>query len=218
MDILRSARETLQKGVQSVELINRKTLSCALMGLFNELASTRCTNCSSELTVQNKIVDVCLLRENNSVWSRILQGLPSVQLSFMIRAASNTLPKVLNLVCWRYRTDPKCPRCRYHFPTPKHILSACPIALPQDRFTWRHDSILRKVLVFMRQQLKETGKLYGDLKKFNAMENPPSTVPIDILTTSDRPDIVFVNNDKEVTIIELQFCLIQITGLYQCCS
>ena len=35
------------------------------------------------------------------------------------------------------------------------------------------------------------------------MENPPSTVPIDILLTSDRPDIVFISKDKEITIIEL---------------
>ena len=35
------------------------------------------------------------------------------------------------------------------------------------------------------------------------MENPPSTVPIDILPTSDWPDIVFVTKDKEITIIEL---------------
>ena len=35
------------------------------------------------------------------------------------------------------------------------------------------------------------------------MENPPSTVPIDILPPSDRPDILFVSKDKEVTIIEL---------------
>ena len=34
------------------------------------------------------------------------------------------------------------------------------------------------------------------------MENPPSTVPVDILPTSDRPDIVFVSTDKEITIIE----------------
>ena len=37
------------------------------------------------------------------------------------------------------------------------------------------------------------------------MENPPSIVPIDILPTSDRPDIAFVSNDKETTMIKLTF-------------
>ena len=201
--IPRSAREILQKGVQSVELIDRKTLPRALKGLFKQLESTRCSNCLSELTVQNKFADVCLLEEDNRVWNRILQGLPSGQLSFMIRAASDTLPTPLNLIRWRYRTDPKCPLCRYRFPTTKHILNACPVALSQDRYTWRHDSILKKLLVFLRQHLKDKGKLFGDLKGFRVMENPPSTVPIDILPTSDRPDIVFVSKDKEITIIEL---------------
>ena len=35
------------------------------------------------------------------------------------------------------------------------------------------------------------------------MESPPSTVSIDILPTSDRPDIIFVSNDKEINIIKL---------------
>ena len=35
------------------------------------------------------------------------------------------------------------------------------------------------------------------------MENPPSTVPINILPTSDWPDIVFISKDKVITIIEL---------------
>ena len=36
------------------------------------------------------------------------------------------------------------------------------------------------------------------------MENSPSTAPIDILPTSDRPDIVFVSKDKKILIsIEL---------------
>ena len=130
---------------------------------------------SSELTVQNKFVDVCVVEEDNCVRSRILQG----QLSFKIRAPLDTLPTPLNLVRWRYRTDPKCPLCRYRFPTTKHILNACPIALSQDRYTWRHDSILRKLLVFLRQHLKDKGKLFGDLKRFRVMEKPPSTVSIE---------------------------------------
>ena len=139
--IPKTAREILQKGVQSVELIDRKTLPHALKGSFKESESTRCSNCLSELTVQIKFADVCLLEEDNRVWSRIFQGLhvPSGQLSFMIRAASDTLPTPLNLIRWKYRTDPKCPLCKYHFPTTKHILNACPVALSLDRYTLRHD-------------------------------------------------------------------------------
>ena len=121
----------------------------------------------------------------------------------MIRTVLDTLPKPLNLVGWRYKTDPKCPFCRYHFTTTKHILNACPIALSLDCYTWRCDSILRKLLVFLRQHLKDKGNPFGDLRGFRVMEYPPSTVPIDIMPTSNRPDIVFISKDKEITIIEL---------------
>ena len=68
----------------------------------------------------------------------------------------------------------------------------------------RHDSILRKLLVFLRQHLKDKGKLFVHLKGFRVMENSPSTVLIDILPTSDQPDIVFVSKDKEIITIELK--------------
>ena len=42
----------------------------------------------------------------------------------------------------------------------------------------------------------------GDLNGFRAMENPPSTVPLDLLPTSDQPDIVFVREDREIIIIK----------------
>ena len=36
-----------------------------------------------------------------------------------------------------------------------------------------------------------------------AIESPATTVPLDILVTSARPDIVFVHNDNTISIIEL---------------
>ena len=61
-------------------------------------------------------------------------------------------------------------------------------------------------MVFLRQHFKDKGKLYGDLEGFRVVENPPSTVPIDILPTSDRPRrycIHYISRHKEITIIEL---------------
>ena len=99
--------------------------------------------------------------------------------------------------------DSTCSLCGSHTSTTKHILNACPVALSQGRYSWRHDSILKKILLFLRQHLTGEGKLYGDLDGFRAMENPPSTVPPDLLPTSYRPDVVLVREDKKVIIIEL---------------
>ena len=74
-------------------------------------------------------------------------------------------------------------------------------------------SILRKLLLFLRQHLNDKGKLFGDLKVFRVTENPPSVVPIDILPTSDGPDIAFVSKNKQITIIELTVSL-QLARLY----
>ena len=137
------------------------------------------------------------------MWRRTLQGLPFNQLSFLLGAASDTLPSPLNLVRWRYLVHSKCPLCGSQFPTTKHILNARPVAPSQGQYTWRHDSILRKILLFLKQHLTGEGKLYGYIAGFRAVEHPLSTVPLDLLPTSDRPDIAFVRTSMEITIIEL---------------
>ena len=60
-----------------------------------------------KLTVQNMFAEACMLESKNKVRSKIQQGLPMGQLSFIFRAASNTLPTPINLDRWGYGTDPK---------------------------------------------------------------------------------------------------------------
>ena len=88
--------------------------------------------------------------------------------------------------------DSTCSLCGSHTFTTKYILNACPVALSQGQYSWRHDSILKKILLILRQNFVERGNLYGDLDAFRANENPPSTVPPDLLPTSYRPDIEFI--------------------------
>ena len=40
--------------------------------------------------------------------------------------------------------------------------------------------------------------LYGDIDGFRAIESPATTVPLDILVTPARPDVVFVHNDNVI--------------------
>ena len=51
----------------------------------------------SELTVQSKFTAIIELESQNNVWKRIQKGMPAVQLSFLLRAGSDTLPTPLNL-------------------------------------------------------------------------------------------------------------------------
>ena len=87
----------------------------------------------SKLSVQSKFLDACDLKKSNRVWSRILGGLPAKQLSFILRASSNTLPTLLNQRRWKMRFDSTCHLCKSNFPTVLHILNYCPTALNQKR-------------------------------------------------------------------------------------
>ena len=56
--------------------------------------------------------------------------------------------------------------------------NGCPSA---GRCTWRHDSVLRHILIFLSSQLSGLDVLYGDIDGFRAIESPATTVPLDIL-------------------------------------
>ena len=83
----------------------------------------------SKLSVQSKFLDACDLEKSNRVWSRILDGLPSKQLSFILRASSDTLPTLLNQRRWKMRFDASYHLCKSNSPTVLHILNFCPTAL-----------------------------------------------------------------------------------------
>ena len=54
----------------------------------------------------------------------------------------------------------------------------------------------------MRSFPEDDDVLYVDLPGKQASENPPSTVPVSILATSARPDMVLIRS-MEITLIEL---------------
>ena len=107
------------------------------------------------------------MEAENRVWGCIQAGLPVGQLSFLVRAGSDTLPTPLNLKRWKMRVDSRCPLCNHHHPTVQHILSTCPTALQQGRYTWRPDSAL-KVLVDGIQSGLPDARVLADLPGLRA--------------------------------------------------
>ena len=87
------------------------------------------------LSVQNKFSESVVLEQECQVWKRIMDGLLAGQLSFILRAASDTLPTPLNLLRWKIQCGAKCHLCGNTQPTTAHILNGCPIALEQGRYT-----------------------------------------------------------------------------------
>ena len=119
----------------SIASISRKTLSSECRRVSDDSIKAHWDNRLSTLSVQGKFHQVCHLEAQNKVWNRILDGLPAGQLSFLLRAGSDTLPTPLNLKRWRIRVDAKCTLCGALSPTVLHILNGCPIALNQSRHT-----------------------------------------------------------------------------------
>jgi len=187
----------------SISSISGKTLGKVCKSTLKAEVSHNWEDKLSKLSVQSKFLDACDLEKPNRVWSRILDRLPTKQLSFILRASSDTLPTPLNQRWWKMRFDSTCHLCKSISPTVLHILNYCPTALNQKRFTWRHDSILLKLFSFMRSFLEEEDVLYADLPGKRASENPTSTfVPVSILATSARPDMILIRS-MEITLIEL---------------
>ena len=110
LSVLNQARE-------SVESISRKTLSTECRKISDEVDKTHWDNKLASLSVQGKFHQVCQLEAQNQVWNRIMVGLPAGQLSFLLRAGSDTLPTPLNLKRWLIRVDAKCDLCGDYCPT-----------------------------------------------------------------------------------------------------
>jgi len=103
---------------------------------------SRYDNHLDNLSVQCELEDSVCLESSCRTWSRLLLGCHPGHLSFILRAASDILPKPVNLQRWHIQCDVKCLLCGHTRPTTAHVLGGCPVALSQGRFTYRHDQVL----------------------------------------------------------------------------
>ena len=125
-----------------------------------------------------------------------MYGLPEKQLSFLLCAGCDTLPTPMNLARWNIITSPKCALCQATQPTTNHILTRCPVALDQGRYSWRYDSVIQVLVCALQQHLPECLKLYADLPGYLASVCLPSTIPTNLSSTLSRPDLVLVSSNS----------------------
>ena len=53
------------------------------------------------------------------------------------------LPTAINLCRWKIQCGARCVLCDSLSPTTVHVLSGCPVALSQNRYTYRHNLVLQ---------------------------------------------------------------------------
>ena len=186
----------------------KKSLINATKRLIKEKEKENWDGKLQTLQVQGKFAEAVALEEETRLWSRIMDGLPKGQLSFLLRTSSDTLPTPMNLHRWRYRVSASCPLCQQSMCTIAHILNGCPSSLNDGRYTWRHVSVLYSIYQDLTNLLGShsvTIYVYADLLGLRASEQPPATLPLHICATSSRPDIVIVKG-VELHFLELTVC------------
>jgi len=158
----------------------------------------------STLSVQCKLKDSVSLESHCGTWNRLMLGCNPGQFSFILRAASDTLPTAVNLQRWNIQSSAKCALCGSTQPTTAHVLGGCPIALSQGRYTYRHNQVLSCLTTELFRVLPEQCTVYVDLPGGRASDCPQATVPPSMLITPSRPDIVIHNRGTNaVAILEL---------------
>ena len=153
-DCLCTSRTNTTKSLMAFKRETRKSLKNSSTCRWNQKLSSLC--------VQNKFLHITELEAENHFWRRIMDGLPSGQLSFMLRAGSDTLPTPMNLQRYKIQVSSHCKLCQGPQATTGHILSACPKALEQGRYTWRHDSVLLSLVKSLEKVLPNV-QIYADL-------------------------------------------------------
>ena len=163
-------------------------------------------------------------------WTDLWQSEPH-RISFLVRAVYDVLPSPANLFTWGKVETPNCQLCSGKG-TLEHILSCCPKALSQGRYTWRHNQVLKPIAEAISKRISRAGRVRNNTRAIafvkaggqpKASLKPPAGIlataqdwqlsvdlenqsrfPQHIVRSTLRPDIVLVSEStKNIVIMEL---------------
>ncbi len=130
-------------------------------------------------------------------WNKVIKSLPKNVFCFLRRALILALPTNKNLKTWNLIPKEFCPLCAGNTHTQHHILNNCSAAANQNRYLWRHNSVLNCIVYYLSSIITNTRRLYADLPGHEGTDN--------LFTSNKRPDLVFGTVSK-IYIIELTVC------------
>ena len=113
------------------------------------------------LLCQGKFSELLILENENITWKSIMFNLPRKVLKFAINACIDSLPSYSNLSRWGKRLTNKCPFCPNTTGTLHHIISHCPLLL--ERYTWRHNSVLKIIQTAITATGRGNFRVYCDI-------------------------------------------------------
>ena len=136
-------------------------------------------------------------------WKACISGLSEATYSFLVRSIVDALPTNSNLFRWKKILSSTCGSCSGSKQTLLHVLNNCESKL--DLYTWRHNNILFRMKNFFNSNL-ENCEILCDLcvQDSTFINGRVNTIPIDIVQTNLRPDLVIIDREnKSATICEL---------------
>ncbi|MGY8822251.1 MAG: reverse transcriptase domain-containing protein, partial [Pseudomonadales bacterium] len=88
---------------------------------------------------------------------KALWAVPPALTRFCIAATYDTLPSPNNLHRWGLSSTKSCPLCSSQSCTVAHVLSGCHFSLDNGRYTFRHDSVLKEIVLTLKEFLVSKG-------------------------------------------------------------
>ena len=193
----------LQFQSQDYSILSAARSHLSSMPLAWSLYKTAKAQLAKTVTSDCKFLDSARLETSCRIWNKLLSGFHPGQLSFLLRASSDTLPTTVNLRHWHIQSNAKCTLCDSIWPTTAHILGDCPVALSQQRYIYQVLHILVSKLTTLFADHQDV-RVYADLNGFRFNESPQEIIPSTVLITPYHPDLILYNSHSSLMgIIEL---------------
>ena len=208
VEIRKFYTETSENNVNSDSLLNSvarsnpelssKQLQSKVDRTHNKHQQTAVWNEFMKLKEQNVIIKHVITVCKPKVilmWQSLMRNLPNNIFCFVRKALIFCLPNKSNLLRWKLKNDNKCGLCQQP-ETQLHIFSNCTSYL--NRYTWRHDSILKSISNKLSRSPVNDVKIHVDCEQ---LQFPCTTE----FFNRSRPDIV-VKVGNSIYVIELTVC------------
>ena len=162
-----------------------KTVKSKVKNFIKEDSERQRVEHAKELISQGRLIQLLQEMEIDATWKSYLHALPKGTMKFILNSTINTLPTKSNMKLWGLSSSDKCRLCGRQ-ETTNHILSSCPTALDQGRYTYRHNQVLKTITSNIDTNLYT---FYSDLE---GQGIDGGTIPRDVLVTAEKPDLVII--------------------------
>ena len=193
----------LQSSLASQTPVLKKAVRQEVKAIYLDIWKDRV----KQLVSQGDFIQLLESENSNVTWKSIIFGVPKGVMAFAMRSATNTLATLDNLKRWKKVSSDSCQMCRQPGrplakATLHHVLNHCGAFLgEQERFTWRHNSVLSYMAETLKESLPDNIHLYADLEDHKVCGG---TLPPNIVQTGSRPDLVLVDiGQRTVWLLEL---------------